>query len=390
MATNDTYVLWGSPHSYYTGKIRSYLIKKRVPYRELTPTHPDFGTRVVPTIRNMVVPVLERPDGGLIQDTTDMIDHLEREFPSPIMIPQTPVQKAVAWLLGAFGSEALLPPGMHYRWSYRAEQERFLRAEFGRLVYAGPERAVRDEAGRQLMDYFNGFLPPLGVTETSIPTIEAAYCELLDALDQHFQQWPYLLGGRPSIADFGFMAPLFAHLGRDPVPATLMKNRAQNVFNWTERMNLPAIVDREFPSIPDSFPADDTIPESLFPVLRLVFQDWGPQLLADARHYNAWVEADPSMPAGRMVSSIRRAQDSSDTRTDRVPVARHQDHACKLTARPVALRQGCGVRARTGRRRAFTLRLPGPTRRRRVGDGDKAGAGDEARGLRAGACLSCG
>jgi glutathione S-transferase len=275
MTASRTYILWGSPHSYYTGKIRSYLIKKGVPYRELMPSHPDFDARVTPVIRNIVVPVIQAPDGRLIQDTTDMIEHLERAFPQPIMIPETPVQKAVAWLLGAFGSEALLPPGMHYRWSYRAEQEMFLRAEFGRLRYSGPDRAVRDEAGRQLMDYFNGFLPPLGVTATTIPTIETAYCELLDTLDQHFQQWPYLLGGRPSIADFGFMAPLFAHLGRDPVPATLMKNRAQNVFNWTERMNLPAIVDREFPDTPESFPADDAIPESLEPVLRLVFQDWG-------------------------------------------------------------------------------------------------------------------
>jgi glutathione S-transferase len=303
MTASRTYILWGSPHSYYTGKIRSYLIKKGVPYRELLPSHPDFDARVTPVIRNIVVPVIQAPDGRLIQDTTDMIEHLERAFPQPIMIPETPVQKAVAWLLGAFGSEALLPPGMHYRWSYRAEQEMFLRAEFGRLRYSGPDRAVRDEAGRQLMDYFNGFLPPLGVTATTIPTIETAYCELLDTLDQHFQQWPYLLGGRPSIADFGFMAPLFAHLGRDPVPATLMKNRAQNVFNWTERMNLPAIVDREFPDTPESFPADDAIPESLEPVLRLVFQDWGPQLLADAARYNAWVEADPSMPSGRMVSA---------------------------------------------------------------------------------------
>ncbi len=303
MTANHTYVLWGSPHSYYTGKIRSYLIKKGVLYRELMPAHPEFATRVVPGIRHFVVPVLETPDGRLIQDTTDMIEHLELEVPGPIMIPVTPVQKAVAWLLGAFGSEALLPPGMHYRWSYRAEQESFLRAEFGRIVYSGPDRAARNEAGQQLMDYFNGFLPTLGVTDTSIPTVEAAYCELLDALDQHFQQWPYLLGGRPSIADFGLMAPLFAHLARDPVPATLMKNRATNVFNWTERMNLPAIVDREFPFIPESFPADDSIPESLEPVLRLVFQDWGPQLRADAARYNAWVEADPSMPVGRMVSS---------------------------------------------------------------------------------------
>jgi len=308
MTPQDTYVLWGSPHSFYTGKIRSYLIKKRVPYRELSPAHPDFEARVVPAIRHMVVPVMETPAGRLIQDTTDMIEHLEQEFPQPILVPESPVQKAVAWLLGAFGSEALLPPGMHYRWSYRAEQEAFLRAEFGRLRYSGPDRSARDEAGRQLMDYFNGFLPMLGVTEATIPAIESAYLELLEALDRHFQQWPYLLGGRPSIADFGLMAPLFAHLARDPVPASLMKTRATNVYRWTERMNMPANADMEFAGCPEEYAMGDSIPESLEPVLRLVFQDWGPQLLADAAHYNAWVGADPSRPAGTLVSASGERQ----------------------------------------------------------------------------------
>jgi glutathione S-transferase len=303
MTPQKPYILWGSQHSYYTGKIRSYLIKKGVPYREFLTSNPEFFSRVVPAIRHMVVPVIETPDGRLIQDTTDMIEFFERAFPQPAMVPDAPLQKAVAWLLGAFGSEALLPAGMHYRWSYRAEQEQFLRAEFGRLRYAGPDRAARDASGLQMMDYFNGFLPTLGVTAASIPTVEGAYCELLDALEAHFQQWPYLLGGRPSIADFGFMAPLFAHLARDPVPATLMKNRAPNVYRWTERMNYPAIADGEFPACPEAFPADDAIPDSLEPILRLVFQDWGPQLLADAARYNAWVEADPSMPAGTPVSA---------------------------------------------------------------------------------------
>ena len=133
------------------------------------------------------------------------------------MVPETPVQRAVAWLLGAFGSEALLPAGMSYRWSYRAEQQEFLSGEFGRAVYAGPDGEA-DRAGLTIMDYFNGFLPNLGVTPQTIATVEAAYLELLDALDIHFQQHPYLLGGQPSIADFGFMAPLYAHLARDPVP----------------------------------------------------------------------------------------------------------------------------------------------------------------------------
>jgi len=303
MTVRSPYVLWGVAHSYYTGKIRSYLIKKGVPYRERCVADPEFRARVVPVIRHVVAPVLETPDGQVIQDTTDMIEHLEAAISDPPMVPESPVQGAVAWLVGAFGSEALLPPGMHYRWSYRAEQEMFLRAEFGRAMHVGPDRQARYEAGRRMMDYFNGFLPMLGVTAATIPTIEGAYCELLDALDAHFQRWPYILGGHPSIADFGLMAPLYAHLARDPVPATQMKNRAPNVYRWTERMNLAAIADGEYVGCPEAFPPGDQVPESLERVLQLMFQDWGPQLQADAAYYNAWVESDPSMPAGTLVSA---------------------------------------------------------------------------------------
>ena len=68
------------------------------------------------------------------------------------------------------------------------------------------------------------------------------------------------MGGRPSIADCGFMAPLFAHLARDPVPATLMKNIAPNVYRWTERMNTPGIADGEFHDRAETYPPDDEIP----------------------------------------------------------------------------------------------------------------------------------
>jgi len=248
------------------------------------------------------VPIMETPEGEIIQDTTDMIECLEARFPQPLMVPGTPVQRVVAWLLGAFGSEGLLQPGMAYRWFYRAEQEDFLRGEFGRIAYAGPDREARYEAGRQLLDYFNDYLPQLGVTPDTISAIEAAYCELLDALDIHFQQYPYILGGRPSIADFGLMAPLYAHLARDPVPATLMKHRAPNVYRWTERMNLASIADGEFFNCPETYAADDAIPATLEPVLRLVFQDWGAELLANAAFFNAWVASNPSLPTGHVVS----------------------------------------------------------------------------------------
>lgn len=302
-STESVYTLWGTPHSFYTGKARSYLVKKGIPFRELLATHPRFRTKILPAIGMTVMPVLETPDGRIVQDTSDIIDHCEARWPQPRVIPATPLQHVVALLLDAFGSEALLPVGMHYRWSYRAEQEHFLRAEFGRAVHHGTERAARLVAGEQLMNYFNGFLPFLGVTDATVPAHEAAYRDLLEALDLHFQAHPYLLGGRPSIADFGCMAPLYAHLARDPVPATLMKNVAPNVFRWTERMNVPAIADGEFFEQPEAYPADDAIPATLEPVLRLVFQDWGPELLANARLYNEWLRSNPGLPAGHLVSA---------------------------------------------------------------------------------------
>ena len=78
----DTLTLWGSPHSFYAGKVRSYLIKKSLPFREQTLADPRFKDHVVPTVRHMVVPVVELPDGSLLQDSTDIIETLEARHPA--------------------------------------------------------------------------------------------------------------------------------------------------------------------------------------------------------------------------------------------------------------------------------------------------------------------
>jgi glutathione S-transferase len=294
--------LWGSPHSLYTGKVRSYLIKKGAPFRELLPVDPRFQELAASVVRLPVIPVVETPEGDILQDTTEIIDHLEARLLGPGMVPETPVLRTIADLLDAFGCEYLLPAAMHYRWTYRAEQEDFLQAEFGRVAHTGPDRAARREAGRSRMAYFNGFLPMLGVSETSIPAIEESYLDLLDRLDIHFQACPYLLGGRPSLADFGLMAPLFAHLGRDPVPARLMKARAPNVFRWTERMNLPGAFDGEFADSPQAFFAHDEVPPTLEAVLALVFRDWGPELAVHAARFEAWLDETPEAGPGALLS----------------------------------------------------------------------------------------
>ena len=283
-----TYTLWGSAHSLYTGKARSYLIKKGLPFRERYPSDPEFASRILPAVGHFVVPVLETDKGEIIQDSGDIIDFLEQRHAEPLLEPQSPVQQWVSLIFDAFGSEYLLPLAMHYRWSYRDEQETFLRAEFGRAMVAGTNRSARRESAARTMEFFAGFLPNLGVFSEVVAAMEDSYLALIDALDNHFQHHPYLLGGRPCRGDFGMMAPLFAHLGRDPVPAMLMKTKAPNLFRWTERMNSVPISDGEYPGYGEDYWGQDTVPETLIAVLKIAFADWTPGLKADADCFNAW------------------------------------------------------------------------------------------------------
>lgn len=297
----DHYTLWATPHSLYAGKARSYLIKKGVPYREVSAADPEFLGEVIPQVGHMVIPVLRTPGGEIVQDTTAIIDQIEAVTPDPDFVPAGPVQRVVAAVLDAFGSNYLLPLAMHYRWSYREQQELFLRTEFARAIPPMPHEQRLETAGK-LMTRFAGFLPNLGVTAAVIPAMEESYAELLAVLDKHFQQHPYLLGGRPSIADFGMMAPLHAHLARDPVPGFLMKTTAPNVFRWTERMNTAAIEDADFPGYAPAFPADDAVPETLEAVLNVAFAQWGPGLAADAACFDQWLANLPDPAPGQMVS----------------------------------------------------------------------------------------
>lgn len=299
------FILWGTPHSLYTGKARSCLLKKGIAFVERCPSHADYKTRVRQAVGMVTFPVLETPEGQIIQDSTDIVtylDSLEGSNSPTAMTPSTPVQKVVARLIDGFGLEGMLQAAMHYRWSYRDEQELFLQTEFGRGLYVGADREARRAAGMRVMDFFSSSLPSLGINPQTAASIETAYEELLEILDVHFQSYPYVMGWRVSIADLGLIAPMYAHLGRDPYPTALMKKLAPNVARWVERMQLPNKPDGEYPPHKVDWLPDDAIPNTLEPLLALVFKDWGPQLMADLNIYKQWLDVDPEVKAGHVIN----------------------------------------------------------------------------------------
>ncbi|KPF79736.1 hypothetical protein IP88_01475 [alpha proteobacterium AAP81b] len=310
------YRLFGTPGSLYTAKARSYLRKQHVDFVEMPAASAEFAA-LLPTIARWIIPVLTTPAGEVLQDGSVIIDHFEAAGPRLSAFPTTPIHRAVAAIFELFGGEGLLRPAMHYRWNFDDVNQPFIANDFvAALAPAGAPQAVKDQVFGGAARRMRAAMAAFGVTEASIPAIEASYADFLARLDAHLATTPYLLGGHPTLGDYGLIGPLFAHLGRDPVPRQLMQRTAWNVFRWTERMNAPeAQADGLGPADGGLF-ADDAIPDTLVALLRFIAEDFLPELTAHVAFANHWLAERPdditgtsglANPANRTIGVARFA-----------------------------------------------------------------------------------
>ncbi|HYD46372.1 MAG TPA: glutathione S-transferase N-terminal domain-containing protein [Phenylobacterium sp.] len=295
------YVLYGAYASFYTAKTRSYLRKKGVRFIERLPSHPRFRETVSPAARSRRIPILEAPDGTVVQDTTEIFEHLEARFPNPPALPPGPRQRLAAYLVDLFASEAL-KIAWHYRWNFREENYLFVSREFGRSFKPQGTNAELDHYGEIIARRMDGHRARMGVTPDLYPAMDAIYFDLLDTLEEHFTTQPYFFGGLPSIGDFALMAPLFGHLGRDPYPLHLMQRRSPRVFRWVEHMNTPEIQSPEFAETPMDWLPGDAVPPTVVRLLGAFVEDHGPWFLAAADLWRGWVADHPDRPPGSPVS----------------------------------------------------------------------------------------
>ncbi len=282
---------YGLPHSLYSGKVRSYLRKQGIAYHEVPPGDPRFASAIVPRIGRGIIPVAELSDGAVIQDTVDIIDHFESEGQRYPAYPDNAVLRSLAHLFEIYAVVGLSRHAMHYRWSYLSEQEQFLRDAFA--VGSDAERA------EAVMSRMNSYLPMLGVTPQTIPAIEDSYVELLMHLEAHFARFPYLLGFMPSVADYAMFGPLFAHLGRDPVPLGIMQRNAPKVFRWVERMHAPGLDMVEYRDAQPGYADIAVLSATLAPLLEQVAREIMPDMtdrLEVLRSHVASGAAEPGRP----------------------------------------------------------------------------------------------
>ena len=280
--------LYAAEVSYFSAKVRPAFRYTRVPYVELLPTREAFRKVIRPRTGLGMIPVVITPEDETWQDSSDSLDALEARFPTPPLYPTTPVQRLVAYLIELYADEFMMLPGLHYRWSF-PESETKARGDFA--AFNGSSEQMD-----RFADAVKMFTALIGVRPETIPAIEAHTEELLDLLETHLAAEPYLLGGRPSLADCGLIGPLYPHLYLDAVPGRLLRARAIRVCHWLERLNHPD------PDAAGEWLPGDTLAPTLRPLLERIGRDAVPMILNTAHAFERWV--DESAPAGELPRAV--------------------------------------------------------------------------------------
>lgn len=305
------YTLYGMAASLYTGKVRAYMRRNHVPFREEKAGSEHFNTVVTKEVGRWIIPVIETPDGEYVQDGTDILDYFETSgFSKQSIYPEDPKLQVIAHLFELYGGEGMLRAAMHYRWNFDETNLNFLQTTFEDVLPNGLTAEEREPVFLHASGRMRKAAVAFGVTPETYETIETSYSKFLSLYETHLESRPFLFGGYPTVGDYGLFSPLYAHLGRDPKPLQLMQMTAPRVYRWTERMNASEAVHDEaaLKSGPGLY-AFDALPDTLKALMAFIAVDYLPEISAHIEFANEWLnEQDaPTLKPGALGRGIGMA-----------------------------------------------------------------------------------
>lgn len=268
----QNYTLYGWHLSYFTGKTLCYLHYKQVDYTLKAVNLFTLTRTIKKKTGAAVMPVLKTPSGEWIQDTSEIIDYIESQHYNNPVTPNTPVQEFASMLLEAWGDEWWVPIAMHTRWNY-PENYALFEHDAGKALLPWAPRFLQRMAAQRPAKMLRGMLPFVGIVPEQFSTMNEWTVQMLDSLDAHFKAFPFLLGERPSLGDFGLVGTMYGHLGRDPWPKRELIEPRKHLNAWLERMKNPAHFAQH------EWLANDEIPSTLNPVFYSIFNEFIPMVV---------------------------------------------------------------------------------------------------------------
>jgi len=270
----------GAPGSPYSRKMLALLRYRRIPHAvhwgstNAPEGYPAPKLRLLPTF------YFPTSDGGLdaVVDSTPIIRRLETQYPNRSVIPDDPVLGFLNYVIEDFGDEWLTKAMFHYRW---AHAEDAANAGPQLIFWAKPtmESEAAAKASQAISQRQIDRLYVVGSNATTAETIEASYLRVLTALDRVIQQNGYVLGARPSSADFAIYGQLTQLAIVEPTSARECAQRTPRVRAWVDRVeDLSGIAPQAAQWL-----ARDTLRDSLAPLLQEIGRVYAPFLIANSQ-----------------------------------------------------------------------------------------------------------
>eukprot|EP00929_Paragymnodinium_shiwhaense_P092666 TRINITY_DN52649_c0_g1_i1.p1 TRINITY_DN52649_c0_g1~~TRINITY_DN52649_c0_g1_i1.p1 ORF type:complete len:494 (+),score=42.37 TRINITY_DN52649_c0_g1_i1:47-1528(+) len=322
---SGTVRLYGWKLSYFSGKVRGYLRFKAktcgVALEEVTASPDVLKDVLFPLTRSSAVPQVQFPDGRFVEDSHLIFDNVEEAFPTSRVLPchrERPCQRVACQLIELLGDEWLLAPAFHWRWAYSGDGSKWQRmpaymgganplpnhreyneAQWGAFLRPKGSYAEQRRVAKLLFDTI--FLTDagikyemrlLGVTEETVAAWESSCRNVLRILDDHLEHHRFVLGDRPSTADFGLLGPIYAHLCKDPVPGEMVRKEFPRVASWSERLHDHGGFDEVSEEmLHGSWLSDDEVPATIIPLLHVFFAEMWPMLLSSCRAVKRYIKA---------------------------------------------------------------------------------------------------
>lgn len=231
-----TYRIYGSELSPYSVKVRSFFRYKKLNH-EWIPRSLAVQSEFQKYAKLPLVPLVVTPEGEGIQDSTPILESFETSHPEPSVTPADPALAFVSALLEEYGDEWGNKWMFHYRWHYQPDAWSTAERIAQQMMGAQGTLAVA-QARAAVAERMMGRLGFVGSNDGTQPLIEASFGKALGLIDAHLASRPYLLGGRPAMADFGLWGQLY-EAATDPTPGAVMRASAPNVMGWIQRMLSP-------------------------------------------------------------------------------------------------------------------------------------------------------
>lgn len=231
------YRIWqayGSPFSY---KVMTYMNYKGIPYKRMEANIDACMGEITELVGQPIMPVMLTPDDQVMQDSTPMLEWFEDEFPGNSSIPEDSRLSFLMWLLEEFSDEYMPRLHMHTRWG-NEQNRNTLSHRLARAMAFGKSDINPKDIAPFILDRQSGFDQHLGLAGENIKqNIDQQILDLLAILEEHFSDFQFLLGFKPSLADFALFGPLRVHLFNDPQSNEVIEVHAPRTCRWMDTIS---------------------------------------------------------------------------------------------------------------------------------------------------------